>query len=333
MTIGPATICTSIEGAEMGDDGLKTVMLDMDARQGGRRPTMAQVLDSARRMKAGLDVSDEDRAAVARFHEVAKKFVGAINAFDPDRLARMKSTVLSVGSRIDQVLSSMPTIGTAVAPLLAAMEEMPHRLEAAVAAMAKHGWYVDPDQGLDDLETLQTLIDAGNTSKVDELMMAHLETRLDAIEEALVAELPKREKILRSAFAAHRRGDYELSIPVLLIQADGACVDLTNHHFFLKARNTHVPEVAVHLEAISSTEDALFLRPISLELPISASEKTRERIAAERNWTSWEELNRHQVLHGESIDYGSRLNSLKAISLLNYLVSFLPIVSASDAAE
>jgi len=75
----------------------------------------------------------------------------------------------------------------------------------------------------------------------------------------------------------------------------------------------------------------MFLRPISLELPINASEKARERIAAERGWPAWNELNRHQVLHGESVDYGTRLNSLKAISLLNYLVSFLPGDGKADA--
>ena len=31
------------------------------------------------------------------------------------------------------------------------------------------------------------------------------------------------------------------------------------------------------------------------------------------------ELNRHQVLHGESVNYGTETNSLKAISFLGYL--------------
>lgn len=312
----------------MADDGMKSVVLDMDALRGGRGPTMGQVLDAARRIEAGLDVSDEDRAAVARFQTAAKAAMDAIASRHAESLARIRSAVLGVGSKIGQVLGNVQTIGAALAPLLvqigAALREMPPRLEAAVAAMAIHGWYVDADQGLDELETLRTLIDAGNTDKVDELLIAHFESRLGAIEEALVAELPRREKILRSAFEAHRRGDYELSIPVLLIQADGACVDLTTHHFFQKARGTQVPEVAAHVAATQSPGSALFLGPISLELPISASERARDRIAAQRGWTSWKELNRHQVLHGESVDYGTRLNSLKAISLLNYLVSFLP---------
>ena len=296
---------------------------------------MEQVLNAARRIEAGLNVSDEERAAVARFHTAAKDAMDAITSRHAESLAQIRSAVVSLGGKIGQALSSVQAIGAALAPLLvqigAALREMPPRLEAAVAAMASHGWYVDTDQGLDELETLRTLIDAGNTDRVDELLMAHFENRLGAIEEALIAELPRREKILRSAFAAHRRGDYELSIPVLLIQADGACVDLTTHHFFQKARGTQVPEVAAHIAETQAPGSALFLGPISLELPISASERARERIAAQRGWTSWQELNRHQVLHGESVDYGTRLNSLKAISLLNYLVSFLPGDSEPEA--
>ena len=314
---------------------MKTVVLDMDAVQRGRGPTMEQVLNAARRIEAGLNVSDEERAAVARFHTAAKDAMDAITSRHAESLAQIRSAVVSLGGKIGQALSSVQAIGAALAPLLvqigAALREMPPRLEAAVAAMASHGWYVDTDQGLDELETLRTLIDAGNTDRVDELLMAHFENRLGAIEEALIAELPRREKILRSAFAAHRRGDYELSIPVLLIQADGACVDLTTHHFFQKARGTQVPEVAAHIAETQAPGSALFLGPISLELPISASERARERIAAQRGWTSWQELNRHQVLHGESVDYGTRLNSLKAISLLNYLVSFLPGDSEPEA--
>mgnify|MGYP001564484260 CR=1 FL=1 len=34
-------------------------------------------------------------------------------------------------------------------------------------------------------------------------------------------------------------------------------------------------------------------------------------------------LNRHQVMHGESVNYGSEINSLKALSPLNYVAVVL----------
>lgn len=324
----------------MPDSDANKLVLDVDSIPDEGGPTIGQVIDAARRIEQGLEVSAAERAAVARFNEVAAKTMNAVAAKNAESLARIGSAIGSVfqgvNSKFGQLLNSVQAIGAAFAPVLAqlgaAMREMPPRLEAAVAAMARHGWYVDGNHDLHQLDAFRRLIDAGETGKVDELLMSHFEDRLDAIEAALVAELPTRERILRQAFAAHRRGDYELSIPVLLIQADGACVDLTNHHFFQKSRGTQVPEVAAHIAARQEPGDALFLGPISLELPINASEKARERIAAERGWPAWKELNRHQVLHGESVDYGTRLNSLKAISLLNYLVSFLPSTHRADAA-
>jgi hypothetical protein len=56
---------------------------------------------------------------------------------------------------------------------------------------------------------------------------------------------------------------------------------------------------------------AAILSPLAETLPINASENERPR--------NFNGLNRHMVLHGESLDYGSKVNSLKAISLVNYV--------------
>lgn len=325
----------------MSDSDTNNVVLDVDSIPDDGSPTIGHVMDAARRIEQGFDVSAADRAAVARFHEAVEKTMKDIAARNAESFARIGPAIESmfqgVNSKLGKLLNGVQAVGAAFAPVLAqlgaVMREMPPRLEAAVAAMASHGWYVDGDHGIHELEAVRTLIESGDTARVDELLVSHFEGRLNAIEDALVAALPRREKILRQAFAAHRRGDYELSVPVLLIQADGACVDLTDRHFFQKSRRSQLPEVAEHVAANHQSGSAIFLGPISLELPINASEKARERIAAQRGWPTWKELNRHQVLHGESVDYGTRLNSLKAISLMNYLVSFLPSDYQVDASS
>jgi len=53
------------------------------------------------------------------------------------------------------------------------------------------------------------------------------------------------------------------------------------------------------------------LTPLVEPMPISASADERAGLA--------DALNRHAVLHGESVDYSSRLNSCRAISLLVYV--------------
>lgn len=318
----------------MTDESAKRVVLDLDAIESDDHRTMGDVVDAARRIKEGLPVSDSDRAAVARFQESAQRTMTQITARHAETFAQIGAAFESMRRQFGQVFGTLQTVGAAIAPVLveigAAVRELPPRLERAVVALANHGWYVDSEHDLHDLWSMQTWIDAGETAKVDEHLVDHFERRLDAIEAELVVELPKRAKILRSAFAAHRRGEYELSVPVLLTQADGACIDLTDHHFFLKTKNSKLSEVASYIDGAQDQSGAMFLEAVKVELPILASEKDRQRIAADRGWATWTELNRHQVLHGESVDYGTRLNSLKGVSLLSYLVNFLP--NAAEAA-
>ena len=75
------------------------------------------------------------------------------------------------------------------------------------------------------------------------------------------------------------------------------------------------PQTAKYVDQIEvETLLAAFLSPLASTLPINASKKQRE--------SDFNQLNRHQVLHGESVGYGTKINSLKAISLINYVALF-----------
>ena len=76
------------------------------------------------------------------------------------------------------------------------------------------------------------------------------------------------------------------------------------------------PKTAIYVDTISAdTLKLALLAPLSQPLPISASQYERDE--------SFNELNRHQVMHGEVVNYGTEINSLKSISLLNYVVQVL----------
>ncbi|MED7789604.1 hypothetical protein [Francisella sp. 19X1-34] len=72
------------------------------------------------------------------------------------------------------------------------------------------------------------------------------------------------------------------------------------------------PRTAKYVEQIAAdTYKAALLSPLAESTPIGASEHEREE--------GFNLLNRHTVLHGEFLDYGNKVNSLKAISLINYV--------------
>jgi hypothetical protein len=76
------------------------------------------------------------------------------------------------------------------------------------------------------------------------------------------------------------------------------------------------PLTAIYVEQYTAdTFTAALLSPLAAALPISASERERG--------DNFSVLNRHIVMHGESLDYGTRLNGLKAISLINYVSQVL----------
>ena len=84
----------------------------------------------------------------------------------------------------------------------------------------------------------------------------------------------------------------------------------------MRVRGEKKPRTAIYVDTVAlDTFRHALLSPLSQPLPISASKN-------ERN-DAFNELNRHQVMHGESLDYGTEINSLKSISLLNYVTQVL----------
>ena len=144
--------------------------------------------------------------------------------------------------------------------------------------------------------------------EVDLAFAQHVRRQLDHIEAALIGTYPLRAHLFQEAFGAHRESKYALSIPVFLTQADGIFHDRFGSLFFSKQSNASV-------SAFSSEAIGHFFKAVLHSLMIDAPLWTDSRSLDD----TLEGLNRHQVLHGLKTDYNTELNSLKAISLLDYL--------------
>lgn len=187
---------------------------------------------------------------------------------------------------------------------------LPERTRKSLMVLAKNGWYFDPEMPIVGIKELENLLESGDIETANTELMKYFSERLPEIEENIKNKFPARTSILESAFNAHRRNEYALSIPVFLIQADGICFDLINKQLYSKRKN--VPVVAEYAETITTDVfRSALLYPLTQPIPISASVNERPE--------EFNDLNRHQVIHGESTDYDTELNSLKAISLLNYV--------------
>lgn len=192
--------------------------------------------------------------------------------------------------------------------------ELPPRTQEALLLLGAHGWYLDLEMPLPGLWQLKEALAEGNVIEAEEALCEYFESQLAEIEKSISERFPLRAHLIRAAFSAHRRQEYELSIPVLLAQTDGICKEVVNQNLFSK--HNKKPRTAIYVEQIAADSyRSALLSPLAQTLPISASERERP--------DGSEALNRHTVLHGESLDYGSKTNSLKAISLINYVAHVL----------
>lgn len=191
---------------------------------------------------------------------------------------------------------------------------LPEHTQAALMTLGKHGWFFDLKMPLRFLWELESALNEGEIEEAELALVEYFRENLSQIENRFSRKFPHRTKIISAALNAHKRGEYELAVPVFLAQTDGICYEVIKQHLFM--RENKKPRTAIYVDTIASnTFRRAILSPLSNTLPISASKYERDQ--------DFDELNRHQILHGESLDYGTEINSLKAISLLNYVVQVL----------
>jgi hypothetical protein len=142
---------------------------------------------------------------------------------------------------------------------------------------------------------------------------------LDAIDRKICEKFPNRQKIIRDAFNAHRRGEYSLSIPVLFAQIDGISYEFFEKYFFKSENNKPQTSGIIKDKYKEDQFGHEMSMPLREKSPVNLNE--RERV---QHFTG---LNRHLVMHGSSLDYDTEVNGLKAVSLIDYVYSVVCDIS------
>lgn len=197
-------------------------------------------------------------------------------------------------------------------------EQLPQRARDSIIAMAEAGWYIDLQMGISNIIRFKRVADEEGAATAEAGMVSHFEERLDAIHASLNERFPHRKRFFDAAFGAIERGEHALAIPVLFMQTDGVCKDVAGQYFFIKVKGKGPgrPGVAPFvLKQVRSDLSQAFLCVFEEVRPIGQSVGQRA--------PDFNGLNRHTVLHGEDLEYGTKINSLKAVSLLNYVAQIL----------
>jgi len=116
----------------------------------------------------------------------------------------------------------------------------------------------------------------------------------------------KRINILKDAMSAHNAGQYSLSVPVLLAQAEGIIASLGN----IKGRKSHRDIVDI---ANEMSKSVILHESFIHTLTNSFLEEFKF------GHDEFFNLGRNSILHGVNLEYATPENSLKSILLIDFL--------------
>lgn len=214
----------------------------------------------------------------------------------------------------------------------ARLEDMPKRSKTAMEVAANQGWFFNWQDSLKNTLKLIDDISSEQEGKIDEILEQYYEENIDWYTAMLCSKYPARKSVIEAAVNAHKNlgaDGYCLSVPVFLAQADGLFWEISGIESPMgKVRGGGATFGSVWIKSqIGDNERAndLLIPFFQMhEIDLLKSQKARQKGLKDEN--TFNALNRHQVLHGEVSDYGTKTNSLKAFSLVIFIGLHLPDV-------
>jgi hypothetical protein len=186
-------------------------------------------------------------------------------------------------------------------------------LPVAVKQLAEYGWFIQMDFGINELQQLSQDLNSERGDRVNTQMVKFFEKNQKKILKRLVDRFPERKEVLNSAFKAHKRKEYFLSVPVFLSQSDGICKKITHKSLF-GGDKAKAKEFKPHTYNWANQYEAESIYSIMLE-PL------KHKGGFNKHYSEFNPIgiSRHDILHGASTDYGTQLISCKAMSMVSFV--------------
>lgn len=182
------------------------------------------------------------------------------------------------------------------------------KVPASIKTLAENGWFFPYGVDTNLINSSVELIKKGEKKIAEKNIIKFYDKELKNIQEDICSRFPHRKKAISAAIRAHERKEYYLSIPVFLAQSEGICTEITGFRYFKMKKSIPATKKWAANFTPNSVFD-VFLEPLKKENPLT---KKQEKVQSG--------INRHDILHGDSVDYGEDIaNSYKAFSLLCYL--------------
>ncbi|MCK4662681.1 MAG: hypothetical protein KAT68_07440 [Bacteroidales bacterium] len=183
-------------------------------------------------------------------------------------------------------------------------------LEKMNQLLLKTGWFYDFHIGM---EIVVEQLVKKNENEIDCIFIEFLDKNIKEIEKKCIDRFPERESIIKKAFRAHRKKDYETAIILFLTQTDGMFRDISKKSIFSGRKKYKAKKWLDELEKSGKNE-----------MILAALSALRETKLLSLDFKEAQNhpnvISRNTILHGYELNFGNKKNLLKTISIINYIV-------------
>ena len=184
--------------------------------------------------------------------------------------------------------------------------------------LVKNGWYIS-DHIFENcsFKDLYFYTREGNVSKFEEFVIKTFDSKFEKIMKTLHESFPERIQLFNEIEQLYKLTFYNSLINLCYSQVDGICNKVWGLGFFdVDKKNNYNLKLPNNLNFKGDSVNSI----ISSQLSEPKNEITKH--SKDFSFTDEEKIksfNRHFVIHGHSINYGSKKNAIRAILLLEFV--------------
>ncbi|TSJ41282.1 hypothetical protein [Fluviicola chungangensis] len=189
----------------------------------------------------------------------------------------------------------------------------------SLSLLSEQGWYVSP-RPFDDISInkIPYYLKAENAIEFEEMIVDEIEKALPELISDCQESFPNRADIFDEIHRLYKNSFFRSVVTMCYTQADGISNDIFQVGFFDKDRNEEYKlKSYLRLRQLNFNYSPGIIK--QLDIPtneITANSQSGHLQETEKKARSF---NRHLVLHGHSLEYGTKLNAIRAICVLDFL--------------
>lgn len=295
----------------------------------GYPPELIQKFEAFEKKLGDLPISPimEASKGVQRAIDVLNRRNPFFSAFENSPYARMAKQVDYINSmfgaseKFERIFAESPWMKYA-----RQIDEIAKNLPIAMGAfyenlslLSGQGWYVSP-RPFDDVSfaKIPYYLKQENAVEFEELIVTEIEKVLPELIEDCQKSFPNRADIFDEIHRLFTGGFYRAVVTMCYTQADGISNDIFQVGFFDKDKNEgYKLNTYLKLRTMEFNHSIGIIRQLDIPTNEITANSKSEYLQEENKKKS--SFNRHLILHGHSTEYGTKLNAIRAICVLDFL--------------